>query len=299
MDAKYIILLMLGILTVVFTFFFFKDVLKHKSEPAVGADGVHRPLWISAIIGMVTNFFDALGIGSFAPSTALFRATKTVDDAMIPGTLNVAYTLPMIVMAFWYIDSVEVEFLTLISLIGISSLGAWLGAGVVSKMSKRTIRLIVGIALSLTAIAMILQAFDIITGLGTGNAYGLSGMYLVIAIIGHFILGALATAGVGTYAPSMAIIFMLGLSPAVAFPIMMGSAAFLCPIAGMKFVEEGKYARKQSFVMALSGMVGAFLAVNLFTNIPLTALKWLVIAVVIYTSITMLKDYFKDKKTTA
>jgi len=293
--ALYILLGLLGVFTAVFAFVFFKDVADHKSEVAKGANGGESPLWISGVIGLVTNFFDTLGIGSFAPTTALFKATKVVDDSVIPGTLNVAHTLPVVFMAFWYIRGVDVDFLTLSTLIGAAAIGAWFGAGIVAKFSKKTIQLTMGCALATTAVVMTLRTLGIIDGFGSGEAYGLYGVTLVIGIVAHFVLGALMTAGVGLYAPSMAVIFLLGLSPAVAFPIMMGACAFLMPVAGVKFVREGKYARKQSLAIAIPGILGVFLATQLFFSLPMEALTWLVIGIIIFTSVTMLQAYAKGK----
>ena len=118
-------------------------------------------------------------------------------------------------------------------------------------------------------------------------------MKLVLGIVGNFILGALMTLGIGLYAPCMALIYFLGMSPAVAFPIMMGSCAFLMPVASMKFVKEGAYNRKASFGIAVGGIVGVFIAAYIVKSLPLNILGWLVIAVIFYTSIVMFKSSTK------
>jgi uncharacterized membrane protein YfcA len=294
-DALMILFGLLGLITAIFTCFFLKDMVAHKDEKAVGANGGNSPLWLSGIIGAVTSFFDTLGIGSFAPTTALFKATKVVDDEVIPGTLNVSHTLPVVYMAFMYINSVEVELLTLVSLIMASAIGSFFGAGIVAKFNKRTIQFIIGIALLVTALVMTLRTLGFISGLGTGDALGLSGGMLIIGIVAHLILGALMSAGVGLYAPSMAVVFMLGLSPTVAFPIMMGACAFLMPVAGIKFIKEGKYARKQSLAIGILGIPGVWLAIQFFEGLDITMLTWMVIAVIIFTSLTMLNAYMKSK----
>ena len=83
-------------------------------------------------LGLVTNFFDTLGIGSYATSTAMFRAWNVVRDEKIPGTLNVGHTLPTVVQAFFYIAVIPVDVVTLISMIAAAVAGAWLGAGIVA-----------------------------------------------------------------------------------------------------------------------------------------------------------------------
>lgn len=184
-----IMLGLLGVITAVFSCFFLKDVIAHKDEKALGANGGNSPLWISGLIGVVTNFLDTLGIGSFASTTALFKATKAVDDEVVPGTLNVAHTLPVVFMAFLFITSVDVEFVTLAALIVAATIGAWIGAGIVSKFPKHLVQLVMGIALLVTAGLMVSNKFDIIAGFGTGDATGLSGNLLIIGVIANFFLG--------------------------------------------------------------------------------------------------------------
>src|SRR4051812_3242892 len=67
-----------------------------------------RPGRRELAIGFVTNFFDTLGIGSFATTTSLFRLLGVVRDELIPGTLNVGHTVPSVTQAFIYIAIVSV-----------------------------------------------------------------------------------------------------------------------------------------------------------------------------------------------
>ena len=289
--AVTIMLGLLGLIALVFAVVFFMDIAKHKDEAATGVGGAHSPLWISALIGFVTNFFDTLGIGSFAPTTAAFKATKVVDDGIFPGTLNVGHTLPVVFMSFLYITTVAVDFVTLVALIAASVVGAWFGAGIVAKFNRARIQLIMGIALIIVAGVMGLRNAGIIAGWGAGNvAIGLYGGLLIAGIIIHVILGALMTAGVGLYAPSMAAVYLLGLSPAVAFPVMMGACAFLMPVASIKFVQAGTYARKQSLAIGLAGLPGVFLAFQFFRGMwDLGMLIWMVIVVITITGIFMIR----------
>lgn len=283
------LLSILGVLTAIFTVVFGKDIYVNKNNLEKETNGV-----IVASIGVVTNFFDALGIGNFATITASLRALKQIQDRVIPGTLNVCSVIPVAIEAFAFITVIEVEPLTLISMLVAAIIGSLLGAGYVAKMQEKKIQFIMGIALLVTAFLMFAGQMGWIAGIGTGNALGLSGSKLVIAIIGNFILGALMTAGVGLYAPCMALVYMLGMSPTVAFPIMMGSCAFLMPLASIKFIKEGAYNRKASLVLTISGIFGILIAVYLVKSLPIRILKWLVIVVVSYTAVTLLKDYLKS-----
>lgn len=244
-------------------------------------------------IGFVTDFFDTLGIGSFAPTTAMFKAWKVVPDEKIPGTLNVGHTLPTVAQALIYIVIVEVEFMTMLLLIIAAVLGAWLGAGVVCRWSRRRIQLGMGIALLVAAVIFAMTNLNLIPGGGT--ALELNGPLLIAGFLGNFMLGALMTLGVGLYAPCLIMIALLGMNPKAAFPIMMGSCAFLMPMASVRFIREGKYDLKASLGLALAGVPAVLLAAFIVKSLNLTAVRWLVTVVVLYTAVTMLMAAKKEK----
>ena len=277
-----------AVLMAVYGFFFVKD---YKATAKAGK--LDDTSTVKAgIVGFSTNFFDTLGIGSFAPTVALNKFLKMgVKDKEIPGMLNVADTLPVMLEAVIFTTIIEVDTVTLVAMLAAAALGSYLGAGVIAKMNEKKIQLVMGVALLVTAGLMGLKAFGLITG--AGLATGLTGWKLVVAVVGNFILGALMSAGIGLYAPCMAMVYMLGMSPAVAFPIMMGSCATLMPVGSTKFIKEGAYPRKASLVIALSGAVGVFVAAYLVKSLPLEILTWLVIAVVLYTAVTMLQKALK------
>ena len=271
----------LAVLTIWYSIVLTMDFLRHKKN-------LERVSWVkTGVIGFVVNFFDVLGIGAFAPQTALLKFTKQTEDRVLPGTLNVANTLPVLIQAIIFITVIKVEPVTLIGMLLAAAAGALLGAGIVSKFSEKKIRLTMGVALLITASFMFAGKMKWIQGGGTD--IGLYNAKLVIAIVVNFILGALMTAGIGLYAPCMALVFALGLSPQVAFPIMMGSCAFLMPPASVKFIKEGAYNRKASVAMAIPGMVAVLIAALIVKSLPLDTLRWLVIIVIIYTSVVMLR----------
>lgn len=279
----------LGAFTVWFGAVFVKDFAKHKDQLEDNSWG------ITAGIGFLTNFFDTLGIGSFAPTTALLKFFKQTKDRVIPGTLNVACTIPVVLEAFIFIAVIEVEIVTLVSMLAAATAGAYLGAGIVAKFDERKVQLVMGFALLATAFLMFSGKMGWTAALGTGEAIGLTGTKLVIGIVANFILGALMTAGVGLYAPCMALVYMLGMTPRVAFPIMMGSCAFLMPVASIKFIKEGAYDRKASMAITIAGSVGVFIAAYIVKSLPLSILTWLVIGVILYTAVTMLRSAAQNK----
>ena len=192
---------------------------------------LEKPSFLSTgAVGFVTNFFDTLGIGSFAPTTALLKQFKLTNDRTIPGTLNVSCTIPVVLEAFIFITVIKVDPLTLVTMLAAATVGAILGAGYVAKLDVKKIELAMGVALLVVAFIMIAQQLKMFPA--GGDAIGLTGGKLIFALVANFILGALMTLGIGLYAPCMALVFSLGLSPAIAFPIMMG---FLCILNASSF----------------------------------------------------------------
>jgi uncharacterized membrane protein YfcA len=243
-------------------------------------------------VGFIANFFDTLGIGSFAPTTAMFKAMDLVPDRLIPGTLNVSMTIPVVVEALIFITVIKVDPTTLIAMVAASMIGAIFGAGIVSHLPEKKIQMGMGIALMIVAfvfVAGLLKWMPV-----GGEAIGLEGAQLGIGVVGNFILGALMTIGIGLYAPCMALVYALGMSPKVAFPIMMCSCAFLMPAASIKFVKEAAYDIKASIAITIAGSVGVLIAAYIVKEMPLEILKWVVVCVILYTSITMLRAGMKN-----
>lgn len=265
-------------------FVFTKDYLKTAREGRL-----EKANFISlGIVGFITNFFDTLGIGSFAPTTALLKNFKLSADRTMPGTLNVSSSLPVFFQALIFITVIKVEPLTLITMFTAATLGSILGAGFVSKLDENKVRVGLGSALLVISVAMLTDQLGLMPSGGT--AIGLPAGKLALAAGVSVILGAFTTIGVGFYAPCMALIFALGMSPRVAFPIMMSSCAFLMPAASIRFIKKGAFDRKASMAIALFGTVAVFLAAYIVKSLPLHALKWLVIAVIIFTSVMMFRS---------
>lgn len=275
------------ILSIFFIYVLSKDVIKHRKVLE------NVSVVKTALIGFVVNFFDVLGIGAFAPQTALLKFTKQTEDRILPGTLNVSNTIPVLIQALIFIQIVEVEPITLISMLLSAAAGAILGAGIVAKLSVRKIQLTMGFALLVTAFFMLSGQMHWIQN--GGEAIGLTGGKLALAIGANFILGAFMTVGIGLYAPCMALVYALGMSPLVAFPIMMGSCAFLMPPASAKFIKEGAYNRKASVSMAIPGIIAVLIAAFLVKSLPLNTLRWVVILVIIYTSLVMFKSALNSR----
>jgi uncharacterized membrane protein YfcA len=273
MDVKTGLFIGLGIVLVVYAV-------------AVIRGGLVMPTALQIAIGFVTAFFDTLGIGSFATTTAVYKLRNMVPVKLMPGTLNVGHTLPTIAQAFIYTQIVPVDSTTLVLMIVAAVAGSWLGAGVVVRWPRRRVQIGMGLALLGAAVLMLMTALDLFPA--GGDTLGLSGVRLGIGLAGNFLLGALMMLGIGLYAPCMILVYLLGMAPTAAFPIMMGSCAFLMPMTTVRFVKTRTYHVQAALGLALGGLPAALIAALIVKSLPLGAVRWLVVFVVIYTSINML-----------
>lgn len=269
-----------------FGFYYLKDLFSNPKS----LSGKKYPGILG--VGLITNFLDTLGIGSFAQQTALFKFFKLVDDRLIPGTMNVGNTLPTVTQAFLFMTVVEIEPATIFSVAAAASFGAMLGAGVVARMERRKIQLGMGFGLLLVGLVILSGLLELLP-IG-GEAIGLSGWKLAFMVLMSFIFGALQTIGIGFYAPCMALVYALGMNPMTAFPLMMTSTALLMLSGSSRFIKENAYDRKTAVALTIAGTAGVFLAAYIIKSLPLVVLKWIVCSVVFYTSILM----FRSVKTT-
>jgi len=248
--------------------------------------GFAKPTWFQALIGFVTAFLDTLGIGSFATTTSVYKLRSMVPVKLIPGTLNVGHTLPTITQAFIYTTIVPVESRTLVLMIAAAVAGSLAGVGVVVRWPRRKIQIGMGLALLAAGALFLMTQYNV--SLAGGDAIGLSGTRLLVGLAGNFVLGVLMMLGIGLYGPCLLLVSLLGMNPTAAFPIMMGSCAFLMPFASMRFVRTGTYHKQAVWGLAMGAVPAVLIAAYLVRSLPLYAVRWLVIVVVLYTAINML-----------
>ena len=314
MNAKTWLLVALAVFLVVYAFVFIGGVLEARRRRAagqgVGTDGTVAPSTLQLGIGFVTNFFDTLGVGSFATTTAVFKLRRMVPVKLIPGTLNVGHTLPTILQAFIYTQIVPVESTTLVLLIAAAVAGSWLGAGVVVRWPRRKIQIAMGSALLGAAVLLLMKAIHVSAPDSAafarldflpkgGLALGLSGTRLLIGLSVNFVLGVLMMIGIGLYAPCMILISLLGMDPTAAFPIMMGSCAFLMPASSIRFVRAGSFDVRASLGLAVGGLPAVLIAAFIVGSMPIAYVLWLVVVVVVYTALNMLMTAHHDEPVAA
>ena len=281
-------------------YYMVRDMVHHKDQTMAELKvGGWSKTIKTIIISTVFLFLDMFGIGSYGPHMACWKIFKVTRDEWIPGTLNVCMLTATLVETLYLVNNVDVEMTTLIPCIIAATLGSWLGGGIVVKLNVNKIRLAVGLALAIVGIVLILQLTGIMpTGTEGEGSHGLQGISLVIIVAISLLFGALMTIGIGIYAPLLACASLLGMDPLYATPIMVGTCAFICPAAAIRFAkasydsDKPKYDRKIAVVVTLTGWIGPVIASNVLLALPTTALKWIVVCVMFIVSAMMLYQWY-------
>ena len=258
--------------------------------------GLAPPPLEGVALGAVTNFFDTLGIGSYAPTTAWIRLRRLVPDSYVPAMLNVGHALPTIAEALIFINLVKVDPWLLAACIAAAVIGALVGAPLVLRLPSRAVQGVVGVALLLAAAAFAAKNLDMMPG--GGAALTLPPPLFAVAVGGYFVFGALMMCGIGLFAPSLVLLPLLGMSPTASFPMMMGACAFLMPVSSLQFVRSKRIDIRLVIAMAAGGVPAVLLAALVVKSLPLTTLRWGVVAVVIYAAAGLLRAAFRPSPAT-
>ncbi len=275
-----ILLTALALLATAFIVMLAREALKR----GVGAPGPEP-----VILGAITNFFDTLGIGSFAPTTAWLKFRRMIPDSFIPATLNVGHALPAMAQSaiFLVLLGVHVDPMLLVSCIVAAVAGAVVGAPLMVRAPVRLVQGIVGVALLIAAALYAMSNLDLMPIGGTATA--LEPRLLWIAVIGHFIMGVLMAFGIGLYAPALILLSLLGLDPRLAFPIMASACAFLMPTTGFRYVRSERIDLRIVIGIALGGIPAVLLAAFVVKEMPIEPLRWAVVVVVLYAAALLLR----------
>jgi uncharacterized membrane protein YfcA len=271
MDPKTILIALLIVIAIAYHAFWYLTESRRPNRQ----DGPLTPKGAALGAAFVANFFDTLGIGSFATTTSMSKLWKLMPDEKIPGTLNVGYVMATVVQAVIFMTIIEVDFTTLVSIIGAAVLGAFLGAGVVSGFSRRQVQIGMGSALLVASALMVLSMSG--QGPPPGEALGLTGAKL------------------GFYGPCLIMISLLGMDPRVSYPIMMGACAFLMPSGSIQFIRKRSYDLRTAIAFLIAGPLAVLVAAPLVDRIPLFYLRILVLVVVLYTAIRMLRSAAQER----
>ena len=250
---------------------------------------------LGMLIGFITDFGDTLGIGSFATTTAAFRATHYIDDdRQLPGTLNAMHAIPVMVEALFFITAVKVELSTLLPMTTAAVVGAYVGTHVTKNWLAPTVQRVMSAALFIAVVIMIVR---MITNPGADNAltvHGLHGWWLVLGIVFNLGVGILMTMGLGNYAPELIFFSLMGVNPAIAFPVMMLDAALIMPTTAWNVIKMDRISWRGFAGVTIGGILGVIVAAKFFTSMDVQLLKLLIIVVSLWTAFGLFRDSFKQ-----
>jgi uncharacterized membrane protein YfcA len=239
------------------------------------------------LLGAVVNFFDTLGIGSFAPTTAWMKFRKMVPDRLIPPTMIAGLTPPAMTesIIFLILLGVVVDPVLLVGGALATFAGGVVGAPLVARARVWIVQTTVAIGLVLAGTAYALSNLGWFPAGGT--AAGLPVGLTIIAIAASFLFGLLANFGVGNYAPTLAMLSLMGMDPRYSFPIMAAGASLMGAGASVRHVQIGEIDLRVVVGLAIGGIPAVIVAALIVKSMPIVLLRWLVIVVVFYAAAVM------------
>ena len=279
------LLIPLALAVIVYAVTLFRAALASRSAPGLEA----------VALGAVTNFFDTLGVGSFAPTMAWFKFRRLVPDRLIPSTMLVGHTLPAVAQAiiFLILLGVLVEPVLLVGCVLALLMGGLLGVSLVIRTKVWVVQMVVGFALILAGIIYALTNLNLMPGGGT--ATGLPMPLMVIAIAANFLFGILLNFGIGNYAPTLVMLSLMGMDPRLSFPIMAAGSALTATGTSLRYISIGEIDLRIATGIALGGIPAVLVAAFIVKSMSLELLRWLVVCVVLYAALVMLKAAYKER----
>jgi uncharacterized membrane protein YfcA len=273
------LVILLGLAILVYAAALGRAAIARHARPSVEALG----------LGAVVNFFDTLGIGSFAPTAAWLKFRRLVPDRLIPPTMVVGLTPPAIAesIIFLILLGVFVDPVLLFGCATATMVGGLVGAPLVARARVWIVQAIVAIGLVLAAAAYAMTNLHLFPGGGT--ATGLPPGLTAVAIIVSFACGILANFGVGNYAPTLVMLSLMGMDPRLCFPIMAAGGSLMGAGASVRHFAIGEVDLRIVLGLAIGGIPAVLVAAFLVKSMPLEFLRWMVFAVVVYTAAVMFR----------
>lgn len=243
--------------------------------------------------GLIAFVADTIGLGSFAVNIALAKLLGTFRDEELPAMNNGAQVIPGALESFFFMQFVEVDLVTLITLVFGTCLGGILGGGIISRLRQQGIRLAMMFCFSIIIFLLLGKQLNFLPVGGT--AIALHSWKLVMGFIGMILCGALTSAGVGLFAMVQGVLFLLNVSPLVAFPIMMTAGAMQQPLTTLMFLQKGKIPLKRTLILSLGGCLGVAITLPVFKYLTITWLHTLLLAILCYNLIMIGRAFFQSR----
>ena len=243
--------------------------------------------------GIVAFIADTVGVGSFAVNVALAKLLGTFRDDELPAVNNGAQVIPGTIESLFFMQLVDVDLTTLITLVAGTCVGGVIGGAVVSRLSKQAIRLAMMCCFLLILGLLICHQLRLLPT--DGDVVELHSWKLVIGFVALVICGALTSVGIGLFAMVQGVLFLLGVSPLVAFPIMTTAGAMQQPLTTMVFLQQNKIPLKKTLVLSLAGCIGVAITLPVFSSLTVTWLHSLLLAILIYNFFAIGRTYLQSR----
>jgi hypothetical protein len=280
------LLIPLGLAILVYATVLARAAIARRAVPTVEA----------LALGAVVNFFDTFGIGSFAQTTAWLKFRKLVPDRLIPPTMIAGLTPPAMVesIIFLILLGVKVDPVLLFGGAIATGIGGVVGAPLVVRARAWIVQMTVAIGLLLAGIAFVLAIAGAMPVGGTAS--GLPPVLTALAIALSFGLGLLANFGVGNYAPTLAILSLMGMDPHYCFPIMASGASLMGAGSSMKFVKVPDIDLRIVVGLTLGGIPAVLIAALIVKEMDVDVLRYVITIVVFYTAVVMARAAIKGHR---
>jgi uncharacterized membrane protein YfcA len=246
-----------------------------------------------ACTGVVAFIADTIGVGSFAINIAIGKTLKLVTDKELPGFVNGAQVIPGAIEAIFFLGVLHVDMRTLVVLVLATTLGGFVGGVFASKIRASTIRVIMVFAFILVLFLLLSKLLNFLP-IG-GALTKLQGWRLWVGFVGMFTAGFLVSFGVGLFALVQAILFLLGMSPVVAFPIMTAAGAIQQPVTTFAFLVNNAIPIKKVLIVSSFGIVGVFIGFQIITVLSVDQLQWLLVIIIAYNIISLARSFIIQK----
>ena len=243
--------------------------------------------------GIIAFIADTIGVGSFAVNVALAKSLGTFRDDELPAVNNGAQVIPGTIESLFFMQLVDVDLMTLVTLVAGTCLGGVIGGTVVSHLSKQAIRLSMMVCFLMIIGLLIGHQWHLLPM--DGSVLELRSWTLVVGFVALAICGALTSVGIGLFAMVQGVLFLMGVSPLVAFPIMTTAGAMQQPLTTLVFLQQNKIPLKKTLILSVSGCIGVFITLPIFNYITVSWLHSLLLVILIYNFIAIGRTYMQTR----
>lgn len=245
------------------------------------------------VSGIAAFVADTVGVGSFAVNVALAKLLGTFSDDELPAVNNGAQVIPGVIESLFFMQLIDVDTVTMVTLVAGTCIGGLVGGNIVSRLSKQAIRLAMVCCFFLIICLLLSHQFHLLP-IG-GDAVELHGGKLLAGFVAMIICGALTSVGVGLFVMVQGVLFLLNVSPMVAFPIMTTAGAMQQPLTTLVFLRHGKIPLKKTFILSLAGCVGVLITLPVFLHLSVTWLHSLLIVILMYNLFAVGRSYLNAR----